>query len=186
MSEGENLAMRELASVVAVTMMLAACGEAGSADSNDDGQLSADEVAAEAASGAIKPEPGQYRADVEVISIDVPGAPAAVVDMMRGAMAGNSSEYCLTQEDVDKGFEEMARQSQNGDCTFNSFNADGGDIDAVMTCSAEGETMTITLDGTGGATSSEMMMTMEGNIPEMGAINMKMKTTHNRIGDCAG
>ncbi len=182
--------MRRMASMAAVAVlgaaMVSACGDAGSADADNDGELSMEEVAAEAASGAIKPEPGQYRADMEVISIDIPGAPAGVVDMMKNSMAGNSSEYCLSQEDVDKGFEEMARQSQSGDCKFDSFEADGGNIDARMTCNADGQEMTITLDGTGGATSSEMTMTMDGTVPQMGKLNMKMKTTHTRIGDCPG
>lgn len=168
-----------------LSMALAACSsgeeEAGS------GETISNEEVVERAREAVRPEPGLYRSTVELLEVDLPGAPEGVADMMRDAMGSNApTEYCLTQEEVDEGFEEMARNSQNGDCSFERFDADGGEIDAVMNCNTgDGNTARMTMQGTGGPTSSEMTMTMESEVPGMGTANMRMKATHERIGDCA-
>ena len=45
--------------------------------------------------------------------------------------------------------------------------------------------MTMTMKGQGSETRSEMDMRMQGNVGGMGQMNMRMKTTHERLGDCA-
>ncbi|RGP41191.1 hypothetical protein BPTFM16_01487 [Altererythrobacter insulae] len=178
--------MRKALIGLAPVLMIAA-GCSGDAPESEGGEgLSMAEVAERAAGSTIKPEPGQYRMTMEVLDVDIPGAPPQAAEMMRGMMGGQTSEYCLSQADVDKGFEEMARQGQDENCTFANFDIDGGDIDAKMTCDVPGQgTVTMTLDGTGTPTSSEMEMTMQGNMTGMGDSTIKMKTTHERIGDCA-
>ena len=106
--------------------------------------------------------------------------------MMRSMMEGESHEYCLTEADVEEGFEAMARQSQDGDCTFSKFDVDGGSIDAAMTCRAPegGGEMAMTMTGTAEPTSSVMDMTMRGNMTGEGESTIRMRTTHERIGDC--
>ena len=43
----------------------------------------------------------------------------------------------------------------------------------------------MTMAGTATPTSSEMEMTMQGNMSGMGDATIKMKATHERIGDCS-
>ena len=110
-------------------------------------------------------------------------------DMMRSMFdkEAQSHEYCLTKEEADKGFEEMARQAQdsNSDCTFEKFDVDGGSIDAVMNCKAEGQgTARMVMTGTGTETSSEMNMTMNGEGPDGQTMTMTMKSSQQRLGDC--
>ena len=176
--------MRRILLATAASLALAACGGAD-ADADGDGSVSMDEAQAELErSGAVKPEPGQYRARMELVDFEAEGAPPQIVEMMKSNMA-NTFEYCLTQEDADKGFEEMARTSQDDNCSFEKFEADGGDIDAVMTCQGgEMGNARMTMQGTGGRTQSEMTMTMEGQLPGAGTGKMTMKTSHERIGDC--
>lgn len=167
-----------------VALGLAACGSpddpAGSGDS-----ISVEEAAERAKESGVKPEPGEYRVTMEVLEVDIPGAPPEAVKMMREMMGGQTHQYCLTQDDVDKGFEEMARQSQDGDCSFERFDVDGGSLDAKMTCTQDGQgSVTMTMQGTGSATSSEMDMLMEGNMGGMGKSSIHMKARHERIGDC--
>jgi hypothetical protein len=176
--------------IAAMTFALAlvACsgGEEKKAGSGE--TVSSKEVA-EKARDMVKPKPGLYRSTVELLEVDIPGAPAGAADMMKGMMgsSNSTSEYCLTQADVDRGFEEMLKNSQKGECTFERFEADGGEIDAVMNCTAQGgNAMRMTMQGTGGATSSEMTMNMETEMPGMGKANMRMTAKHQRIGDCAG
>ena len=100
-------------------------------------------------------------------------------------MDGQAREYCLTQEDVDKGYEEMARQSQGGDCTFERFDVDGGTIDALMVCAGEqSNAMRMAMTGSATPTSSVMTMTMTGDMTGMGESTLRMKATHERVGDC--
>lgn len=175
--------------IIAATLSLALAACSSGEEEAGSGETISTEEVAERARNAVRPEPGLYRATVEVLEVDIPGAPEGTADMMKRMMGDsrNTSEYCLTQEDVDRGFEEMARNSQEGDCSFERFDVDGGDIDAAMTCSVQGgRTMRMTMQGTGGTTSSEMTMSMETDMPGMGAANMRMKATHQRIGECPG
>jgi len=167
-------------------LALAACGE-DPVDANADGEISIAEAAERAADSGIKPLPGEYKVSMEVLEVEIPGAPEGMVDMMRSSMGGRTHTYCMTQEDVDKGFEEMARQSQEDqDCSFEQFDIDGGDFNGKMVCNVAGQSsMTMTMQGTGTPTRSEMDMRMEGNVGGMGDMNMRMKTTHERVGDCA-
>ncbi|GMM92751.1 DUF3617 domain-containing protein [Qipengyuania sp. MTN3-11] len=174
--------MRGLATIM-VLPMLAACGN-GASDADGDGTISMEEAAREAESGGIKPDPGQYRSTVELVSVDIPNAPPQVVEMMKNSMNGESSEYCLTAEEAEQGFERMARESSEGDCSFERFDADGGDIDAVMVCNQQGGQLRMTMEGTGTRTSSQMRMTMEGDMPGMGEMSMTLTADHERIGDC--
>lgn len=170
--------------LVAITLGLSACGSADEEAGSGEG-ISIEEAAERAKDSGVKPQPGQYRVTMEVLEVDIPGAPPEAVKMMRDMMGGQSHEYCLTQEDVDKGFEEMARQSQDGECSFERFDMDGGDLDAKMVCTQAGQgSVTMTLTGTGSATRSDMDMLMEGNMTGMGKSTIHMKAKHERIGDC--
>ena len=177
--------MRKAVFGIAPVILMAAGCSSDAPESEAGEGLSMEEVAERAQEAAIKPEPGQYRVNMEVLEVDIPGAPAEIVNMMRGNMAAQSQEYCMTQDDVDKGFEEMARQGQDENCSFERFDIDGGDIDAKMSCDLPGQgAMTMTMVGSATPTSSEMEMTMQGNMSGMGEATIKMKATHERIGDC--
>lgn len=168
------------------TAMLAACGgPEGAADESGGESISVEEVAARAKANAVKPQPGKYKVTMDVLEVDIPGAPEGSVDMMRSMMGGQTHTYCLRPEDVDDGFEAMAKQGQEGDCDFQRFDVDGGKFDAQMTCrSDEGRAMTMTMNGNGTPTSSEVEMTMKGNMTGMGDSTIHMKARHERIGDC--
>ncbi len=170
------------------SVLLVSCG----GDASDDATSSSESIdmkqaAARAKANAIKPQPGQYRVSMEVLEVKIPGAPANMADMMKQHMGGQTHEYCLKPGDVERGFEEMAKQSQKGDnCTFQRFDVAGGDFDAKMTCNNPGQgTMTMVMQGQGTPTRSEMNMTMTGNITGMGDSTIRMKSTHERVGDCS-
>lgn len=165
-------------------LALSACGD--SAESGSSGETISVEDVADRARSAPQPEPGQYRVSMEVLEVDIPGAPPQAADMMRSMIGGQTHEYCLKPEDVEKGYQEMVRQSQEGsDCSFEKFDVSGGDIDARMTCSAAGQgAMTMAMTGSATPTRSEMDMTMSGNMAGMGDSTIRMKATHERIGDC--
>lgn len=179
--------MKRFAGIAMIGLMVASCDGKTSADADGDGEITAEEMAdiTSAAVENVRPQAGQYRSTTQLLEIDLPGAPREVVDMMRSRMSGRKTEYCLTQEEVDKGFEEMARQSQQGDCSFNRFEISGGEMEAEMSCSTpEGGVTRMTMAGTGTPTSSDMTMNISGSIPGMGDAKMVMNVKAERIGDC--
>jgi len=167
------------------SLMLASCGGSDEPDSGE--SISMEEVAEITQDNAIKPMPGQYSVSMEVLEVDIPGAPESAVNMMKDMMGQGRHSYCLTPADVEDGFENMAKQSQeNDDCAFEHYEFDGGKLDGKMVCNLPGQgAMTMTIAGTGGATHSEMEMTMKGNMTGMGDSTIRMKATHDRTGDCA-
>lgn len=174
----------------AALLMVAACGgdassnETGAVAAQDGENLSPEELDAMAANADIRPLAGQYRSNITLLSFDMPDAPPQMADMM-SSMFSRSFEYCLTQEEVDEGFKSMTRRSQEGDCTFQRFNAAGGRIDAEMTCNADGRPMKMVMQGTGTPTSADITMTMSGDMG-MGNGSMKLRSQHERIGNCGG
>ncbi|AWW75362.1 hypothetical protein CD351_13075 [Erythrobacter sp. KY5] len=131
-----------------------------------------------------RPTAGQYRATTTFISIDMPGAPPQVADMM-SQMMSNSVTYCLTEAEIAEGYRAITDRSTRDaeDCTYERFDYSGGKIDAVIQCRVDGQNMRMEMTGTGGATSSDMTMTMNGDFG-MGDATIKLRSQHERIGEC--
>jgi hypothetical protein len=173
---------------LAAAILLAACG--GDADTNADGTVSGEELAAEAA-GAIKPQPGLYRTTYEMLEFNIPGADAARQQQAQAIMGGASEvakpiTSCLTPEQVAaNGAEQMAKNMAGGNCTVARFDVAGGSISSEMRCTgADGITTKVLMDGQMTSTSSTMTMTTETDMPSLGKVQMKTRLTSERIGDC--
>lgn len=169
-----------IASVGAV--LLAGCSGGGNADSDGSGEVSIKEAAIKAEAEGLKPEAGQYKAVITMSGMDIPGMPPE----MKGHGAGltTTTEYCLTQEEVDKGFEEMMKRGQNGECSYERFSLKDGKMDAVMVCkTAEGDAR-MSMNGTVTPTSSDFTASMAMQVPEMGEGKMTFTARHERVGDC--
>ncbi len=136
-------------------------------------QISAPEVA---------PEPGRYEAEIEVLSIDVPGAPKQMSGIMKKAMS-RTTKYCLTPEEVQDGYRAMTERANEGDCTTERYSFSNGKMDAALTCRAGDRTMRIEMTGTGTATSADILSKMTGDMG-MGPSEIQMRVKHRRLGDC--
>lgn len=182
--------MRFLSCTALAALALTACGGSGEieADANGDGTITNSEAIAaiEKAGGDVKPLPGQYSTTITLIEASIPGAPPEMAQMMGQAM-NRTSEHCLTPEMAERGFEDSIKKGQNEACTIDSFSIDDGDVAMAMTCSeAEMADVSVNLNGKVTATSSDMIMAMDGTIPELGAMQMKMGFKQERIGECPG
>lgn len=179
--------MRRSILLAAAAFALAACG-GSDADADGDGEISLEEAASQS-DEMIRPEPGEYRSTTELTDLQMPGAAQDMQDMMRAMMAQGEQErtFCLTAEQAEQGFEEMIRQSrEDGNCSFEKFEADGGSIDAVMTCrESDRGAARIAMQGTGTSTSSRMTMKMDMTGPGGESMTMTMRTQQERIGDCS-
>lgn len=162
-------------------VLLAGCS-GGNADADGNGQVSMKEAAKKADAEGLKPEPGQYKAVIIMTGMEIPGMPPE----MKGHGAGltTTSEYCLTQEEVDKGYREMMKRGQNGDCSYESFNLANGKMDAVMVCKTSEGDARMAMHGSVTPTSSEFTATMAMQVPEMGEGKMTFTAKHERVGDC--
>ena len=169
-------------------LALAACGEGGptDADADGDGEITMDEMRAEVASAgsALRPEAGKYAVTMTMVNVDIPGAPPEMVDAM-GSMMNTSTEFCLTEEEASKGFEEALSEGQDDSCTIERFDLDGGKIDMAMTCSPpEGGTMQVAMTGDVSPTRTQINIVSKGNLPPTGEASIEMNMAQERIGDC--
>ncbi|MEQ5788687.1 DUF3617 domain-containing protein [Erythrobacter sp. NFXS35] len=144
--------------------------------------LGAGAVMAQTLDEDMKPLPGQYESRVELISMDIPGVPANMMGMMKGAFE-RSVTICLTPEEVEEGYKDALRKSQDGECKYKSFSATGGKMNAEMVCDTDNGPMTLTMTGTGTPTTSDVTMMMRGNMGP-GPGSMSMRVRQRRIGDC--
>lgn len=180
---------RTVAAAVAA-IMLAGCGSGGSGDSP---QVSEAKVKDRLADAAHSMRPGEYRSSVEVTRFDVPGMPEEQAAMMRQMMTSATAveqSYCMTEEDVARGSEDMFRElaENDGDCSFERFDLSGGRLAARMVCRGEGGegASTVEMDGTMGADSSTVRMVAtlaDPNMPQ-GSATMETRVTSRRTGDC--
>ena len=170
---------------LAAAILLAACG--GDADTDGDGEVAAEEAAAEAAN-LVQPRPGQYSVALELMEFDVPGMPDSAKQQMQQIFSSGLAEgntFCMTEADTAKnGAEQMVRNLAESDCTMNTFNVTGGTVAAEMQCLDNGAASTVKIDGQMSAEGSTMTMERAGDVPNVGKTRMKMKVTSKRIGDC--
>ena len=130
----------------------------------------------------MRPLPGQYAADMRVLSVDMPDAPPDMAKMI-GSMMSRKFEFCLTPEQVKENFRAILNRGQDG-CTYTRYSATGGKIDAALTCEGDEGPMTMVMSGTGTPTSSDVTMTMSGDMG-MGPGSITMRVINKRLGDCS-
>lgn len=173
--------MKPIIIAAAGAALLMGCS-GGETDADGNGMISAEEVAAKAQAEGVKPEPGLYKSTIVMTGINIPGMPPG----MEGHGGGQTitSEDCLTEDEVDKGFEELLKQGQTGECSYETFNLAGGAMDAVMVCkTAEGEAR-MTMTGTTTATTAEFTAETKMNFEGVGEASMSFTGKHERVGDC--
>lgn len=161
---------------------LAGCSGGGAADADSDGKVSLGEAAKAAKDGGLRPQPGLYKTTITMTDLKIPGLPPE----MKGHGAGLTTtvEDCLTAEEVDKGFEAMVKQGQNGECAYESFALADGKLDAVMVCKAEGRETRTSLTGTASATGADLTATTQMAFEGAGKATMTASVKHERIGEC--
>lgn len=178
---------RSMISVLVLTGIgLAACSR------QSDEQPTPAQAASSAAAtaGKMRPEPGRYRITTKVTNVSIPGLPPAAAAQAKKMFSatGHSSEFCLTPEKADLGYEEMTKRAAEGNCKYDSFSAEGGKLDAAMTCeTGKGMTTKSRVTGTFSPTGSNMTMVTDTNAQGMpgGGMHIEGAVVTERLGDCA-
>lgn len=175
--------MTRITTIIAAAgaVLLAACSGSGDADADGDGKVSVNEAARQAEAQGMKPQPGLYKSTVTMTGLEIPGMPAGMAD--HGAGLTTTTEDCLTQEEVDKGYEALVKQGQDGECSYERFDMAGGKIDAVMVCASQGRNARMEMTGTTTPTSADLSATMAMDFDgSQGTMSFTAK--HERVGDC--
>ena len=172
--------MRRIIMAAAGAALLAGCSGGGNADADGNGEVSMKEAAKKAE--GLRPQAGQYKAVITMTGIDIPGMPPEMAG--HGGGMTTNTEYCLTQAEVDKGYQEMMKRGQNGECTYESFNLAGGKLDAVMLCKAGEGDARMTMSGTVTPTTSDFTATMAMKFADAPEGTMTFTAKHERLGDC--
>jgi hypothetical protein len=172
----------------AATLALTALALAG-CDKADTGPKTMEEAQKEAAK-LERPQPGLYSQTMKVTKFEVPDAPEAMKEQMKAAMeqAAQTTEFCLTKDMSDKGFEEMFRDiGKGGECKYQRFNVSGGKLDAVLDCESKEEGKgTITMAGNVGSDGSDVTVEINTANPAspVGNSVIGMQMVSKRTGDC--
>ena len=170
-----------IAAAAAVAVLVAGCS-GGDADADASGDVSIKEAAKAAKAEMPKPQPGLYKTTVTMTGLEIPGLPPEMAG--HGAGLTTTSEHCLTQEEVDKGFEELVKQGQDGECSYEKFDLSDGAIDAVMVCNAQGRSARMEMTGTTTPTTAELEASMAMEFDGAGKGTMNFPAKHQRVGDC--
>ena len=178
--------MRTLIAASACLALLSACSDGG-ADSDGDGAITSEEMAAEAASGGeMAMRPGQWENTIEFTEFDIPGVPAGMKDMIAEQMGSAiTSKSCITQEEAERPSAGFFGGEQNDNCTYDEFDRSGDSLTLRMTCATgDGGTAKIAMDGEFADESFTLAMDNRISGTQSGDVTIKGKVTGRRIGDC--
>ena len=146
------------------------------------------EVLAQSAN-LVKPLPGLYRSTTTLIGFELPGADPRTADLMRdrfGQVLPQTREHCLTPEEARRGFADVIRRTQQGDCRIERFVANATRLSARMRCRSGGLTSVVAVEGTGAPERSrvDLKIVQTGSGIPGGSETISMKIDNERVGDC--
>ncbi len=165
--------------VIAATALVAGCSgkEQGEGEA-----VSVKDAAKRAEAQGLKPQPGLYKTTITMTGLEIPGLPEGMEG--HGAGLARTVESCLTQAEVDKGFESLLAKGQDGACRFEKFVLKDGAFDAVMICDAQGASTRTTMQGTATATGADLTASTQMGFGGGVEGTMNVAARHERVGDC--
>lgn len=168
-----------IAAAAAAALLVGCSGKGEEAASE---KVAVKEAAKQVEAQGLKPQPGLYKTTITMTGLEIPGLPEGMEG--HGAGMTRTLESCLTQAEVDKGFDGLLKKGQDGECSFEKFALAGGDLDAVMVCDAQGRTSRMEMTGTLTPTTADMEATTSLAFDGVGEGTMNFTAKHERIGDC--
>lgn len=138
---------------------------------------SAAEVAKAARAAAPKLRAGQWEVKTEIVSVDMPGAPAGVADTMKKRGATSLSQ-CFNDEQLN------AMGNLGESCVFADFKMGNGAIRGTSTCKLPQGEMTSKMKGSYAADKFDYETETSSSMPGGQSIRMTMTITGRRTGGC--
>lgn len=172
-----------LAPLALAALALAACSKGGVDVKNESGEKVAEKIAS---AGGIMLNPGQWQSSLKMESLDMGRElPPQVKQAMEKSMGMEKSfATCLTPEQAKAPKGDFFNQQAG--CTYDHFTMSGGTIDSAATCTREGVTQTITMQGQYSPDSYQMRMQSSSQIPGGMTMSMAMTISARRTGPCTG
>lgn len=172
--------MKPIIIAAAIAALLAGCSDKGEDAAGE--KVAVKDAAKQAEAQGLKPQPGLYKTTITMTGLEIPGLPEDMEG--HGAGLARTLESCLTQAEVEKGFDGLLKKGQDGECNFERFALTGGDLDAELVCDAQGRTTRMDMKGTLTATAADMEATTTIAFDGVGEGSMNFTAKHERIGDC--
>ncbi len=130
--------------------------------------------------------PGRWESKVTIEEMKIPGMSAEATRQMTGLQSRVQTSFsCLSEEDVKRPKEDFFT-GENKNCRYDRFTMADGKIDAVMKCTEEGATHTMTMQGRYSPTTYNMQMSMQGAGEGAAGMAMKMRVDARHQGQCTG
>ena len=125
-------------------------------------------------------QPGQWEIVSTTTAVDMPGAPPAVANMMRGRAM--TIKHCVTPQEVAEG--PQAAMKHNKSCKVSFHTEGGGRFTSEMVCEQGGGAVNAATSGTMTATSfaSTSRVIMSG----AQAMTITSTATGRKVGECKG
>lgn len=176
---------RTLTAVAACTLALAACG-GPEVDKTNASAAEVAEAVADADGADLKLAAGRWESNLEITEMNAPGMPPEMAQAMKG-MLGEAQTFatCLTPEEAAKPTGDFFNKDAEN-CTYEQFRMGNGRIDAKMTCSQEGNKMTMAMAGTYSPKAYDMAMESQMAGGGQAGMSMKMKVKSAHVGACRG
>lgn len=166
--------------LTAAVLLVACSAEKDEAAAGD--PVAVKDVADKVAAAGLKPQAGLYKTTITMTGLDIPGLPPEMKG--HGAGLARTVESCLTQAEVDKGFEDLLKTGQDGECRFDRFALAGGNLDAVLVCDAQGRTTSMAMTGALTPTTADIEASTAIAFDGVGEGTMNFTAKHERIGEC--
>ena len=140
-----------------------------------------------AAAAAQSMSPGLWETTSRTTDFDMqlpPGVPAGMMDMVKQQMSSrsHSMQQCITRADLEEAPEKLFQES-DGQCRYERFSMEGGELDAVANCRMQGMSMKMEMSGSYTPTTYDSRVVLQGS-GDMGPVTMTMEGEGRRIGDC--
>jgi hypothetical protein len=167
--------------ILAAIMLAAGCSAEKENAAGEGAPASAAEAAKQVEAAGLRPQPGLYKTTLTMTGLDIPGLP----EDMEGHGAGlvRTLDSCLTQAEVDKGFETLLTRGQDGACRFENFALKDGAFQGMLVCEAQGATTRTAMEGTAKPTGADFTAATK---MDFGGVEgtMNVSGQHQRTGDC--
>lgn len=150
------------------------------------------EVARQTGAAAIKMQAGEWEIKNQTLAINFPGMPGGEIAKQGMADALGrvvTSNYCLTQQEVDKPDSGLFVGKNAGACRYSNFTMAGGKLASTMTCTDDepGTEMVMNMNGSYSPTAYTVDADIKAAVPGMpGAqgMTMTLKIAGRRLGEC--
>lgn len=180
--------MRHCVVLIACAMPIAACNNSPEVHEENASVGEVQRELAKAGGTDRFVRPGLWESKVTIEEMTMPGMPAEMASQMKGITNRvDLDKSCLTPEQAKRPKEDFFA-GDNKNCRYDHFTMAGGKIDAVMKCTHESTTQTMSMKGayTPDTYNMQMSMKAEGGEGPANGMTMKMRVDAKRVGECTG